>query len=170
MNVSDEIFDVVDQNDVVIGRDTRAEVHRLGLRHRSVHLLVFDSTGRVFLQKRSMSKDENPGQWDTSVAGHVDSGESYDQCVIREAAEELGIHLTHVPQRLFKFEASEDTGMEFCWIYRTVSDGPFELNKDEIDEGGWFEPEKLDAVLAAPGQTYTAAIAKIWSRLRDTAA
>ncbi len=113
-----------------------------------------------------MSKDENPGQWDTSVAGHVDSGETYDQCVVREAAEELGLALATVPERLFKFEASEATGMEFCWVYRTISDGPFQLNADEIDEGRWFEAQTLDRVLSTPSHTYTPAIAKIWSHLR----
>ena len=82
----EEMFDVVDSSDKVIGRASREEVHRKGLLHRSTHLLVFDESGRVLLQKRSMRKDWFPGRWDSSVSGHVDSGEHYDECVVREAS------------------------------------------------------------------------------------
>ena len=51
------MFDVVNDRDEVIGQEPRPEVHRLGLRHRAVHVLVFNSRGEVFLQKRSMKKD-----------------------------------------------------------------------------------------------------------------
>jgi len=54
--MSEEIFDVVDANDQVIGQQPRSEVHRLGLRHRAIHLLVFNAKGELFLQKRSMKK------------------------------------------------------------------------------------------------------------------
>lgn len=166
MNEVEEIFDIVDEHDVVVGQRTRADVHRLGLRHRSVHLLVFDSNARVFLQKRSMSKDENPGQWDSSVAGHVDSGETYDACVVREAAEEIGLKLAVAPERLFKFDADIDTGMEFCWIYHTVAAGPFVLNEDEIEQARWFDCAELDRRLSGENPIYTPALAKIWSRYR----
>ena len=61
MNFDDEIYDVVDMNDQVIGQATRKEIHEKNLVHRSVHTLVFDPAGNLFLQKRSLSKDENPG-------------------------------------------------------------------------------------------------------------
>ncbi len=80
--MNEEIFDVVDENNCVIKQLPRSEVHSLGLRHRSVHLLVFNSKGELFLQKRSMKKDCSPGTWDSSVSGHLDSGEDYDECVI----------------------------------------------------------------------------------------
>ena len=59
--VSQELLDVVDAEDRVIGVKTRGEIHAQGLMHRAVHILVFNSKGELFLQKRSMSKDENPG-------------------------------------------------------------------------------------------------------------
>ena len=79
-----EILTVVDEYDRVIGARRRDEIHRLGLRHRASHVLVFDLEGRLFLQRRGLHKDNNPGLWDSSVAGHVDDGESYDQCCMRE--------------------------------------------------------------------------------------
>ena len=87
--MTEEIFDVVDSNDQVIDQRPRSEVHRLGLLHRAIHLLVFNSKGELFLQKRSMKKDCFPGTWDSSASGHVDSGEDYDICALREHLEEL---------------------------------------------------------------------------------
>ena len=80
----DEIFDVVDENDRVVGRATRAEVHRRRLLHRAVHIVVSDGRGNVVLQKRSLAKDTCPGLLSTSCAGHVDAGESYEQAARRE--------------------------------------------------------------------------------------
>ena len=62
----EEIFDVVNERDEVVGQNTRREVHRLGLKHRAVHVLVFNARGEIFLQKRSMTKDREPGKWDSS--------------------------------------------------------------------------------------------------------
>src|SRR6516164_8309470 len=95
----EEIFDVVDENDHVIDRKPRNEVHRLGLMHRAVHVLVFNPCGEIFLQKRSTKKDRQPGVWDSSASGHVDSGEDYDSCAIRELGEELAFRPTSPPTR-----------------------------------------------------------------------
>ena len=89
-----EMYDVVDSLDRVIGTATRREIHQKGLLHRSVHILVFNSKGELYLQKRSLNKDENPGYWDTSAAGHVNAGEDYMTSAHRELEEELGIRRT----------------------------------------------------------------------------
>src|SRR6266571_6880500 len=104
--MSEEIFDVVNEHDEVTGQQTRSEVHRLGLKHRAVHVLVFNDRGEVFLQKRSMKKDRQPGVWDSSASGHVDTGEDYDACAVRELGEELGLHVSAPPRRLHKLAAS----------------------------------------------------------------
>src|SRR4051794_19032506 len=116
--MSDEIFDVVNERDEVIGRELRREVHRRGLRHRAVHILVFNDAGQVFLQKRSMSKDTHPGVWDSSSSGHLDCGEDYDACALRELREEIGLQVDVCPERVFKIDACDATGQEFVWIYR----------------------------------------------------
>jgi isopentenyl-diphosphate delta-isomerase type 1 len=152
VNYQDEFFDVVNGRDEIIGRERRPEVHRLNLLHRAVHGFVFDSNGRLFLQKRSMLKDCFPGTWDSSFSGHVDAGEDYDQSVIREAREELGIHLDVVPEKLLKIPACEETGWEFTWLYRLQHEGPFTLLESEIDEGRWVTPDELHSWLArGPG-------------------
>ena len=120
MSVSQELLDVVDENDTVIGVKTRGEIHARGLMHRAVHILLFNSKHELFLQKRSMSKDEQPGKWDSSAAGHVDSGEAYVDCARREIAEELGIVVEQPMDMLFKLPASVLTGNEHCMVYRYI--------------------------------------------------
>ncbi len=160
----DEIFDVVDENDVVIGRNTRAEVHRLGLRHRAVHVLVFNSRGQIFLQKRSMKKDCFPGAWDSSAAGHLDCGEDYDRCAARELKEELGLVPSKPPQKLFRIAACAETGMEHVWVYRCEAEGPFVLNPDELEDGQWFEPSYVTLWVAERPQDFASALISIWQR------
>ena len=143
--MSEEIFDVVNERDEVIGQNTRREVHARGLWHRAVHVLVFNARGEIFLQKRSLKKDIAAGKWDSSASGHLDSGEAYDACAVREVCEEIGLNLSATGsssplQRLFKIDACQAMGWEFCWIYRAESEGPFTLHPDEIETGGWFAP------------------------------
>ena len=160
----EEWFDVVDRSDRVIDRASREEVHQNGLLHRSAHLLVFDGSGRVLLQKRSMVKDRFPGRWDSSVSGHVDSGESYDQCIVREAMEEIGIRLAATPERLFKVDACNETDQEFSWVYRTYSEGPFAPNEEEISEIGWFTGDEVSHLVKTDPESVSPSFALIWSK------
>ena len=89
--MTEEIFDVVNERDEVIGQAPRREVHARGLRHRAVHVLVFNDRGEVFLQKRSQLKDTAKGKWDSSSSGHLETGEAYDACAVRELREEIGL-------------------------------------------------------------------------------
>lgn len=163
--MAEEIFDVVDENDQVIGRNRRSEVHRLGLRHRAVHVLVYNSKGEIFLQKRSLLKDTFPGAWDSSAAGHLDCGEDYDACAVREMREELGIRAARPLQRLFRILACTATGMEHVWVYRYEADGPFTLHPEEIERGEWFAPEQVTRWLRERPQDFASAFVLIWERL-----
>jgi len=167
--VAEEIFDVVNASDEVIGRAPRSEVHRLGWRHRATHMLVTNSRGEVYVQQRSLSKDMSPGQWDTSAAGHLDAGEDYDACAVRELGEELGFVPAQPPERLFKLDASPETGMEFCWVYRVQHDGPITCQASELRGGGWFPPEAVDAWLARRPADFTGAFQLIWAHFRREA-
>jgi isopentenyl-diphosphate delta-isomerase len=161
----DELFDVVNERDEVIGRSTRAEVHRLGLRHRAVHVLVFNRRGEVFLQKRSQHKDTFPGAWDSSASGHLDSGEDYDACAVRELREEIGLAVRRAPTRLFKLNACAQTGQEFVWVYRVESEGPFALHPAEIETGGWYAPEKVSRWMEESPHEFASALLVIWKRI-----
>jgi isopentenyldiphosphate isomerase len=163
--MSEEIFDVVNDRDDVIGRRPRSEVHRLGLLHRAVHVLVFNSRGEIFLQKRSQFKDRQPGVWDSSASGHVESGEDYDACAVREVAEELGWRLAATPLRLFQIDACAATDQEFVWVYRCAAEGPFALPPEEIERGAWFAPDRVRRWLAERPQDFASAFPVIWQRL-----
>src|ERR1051326_1260053 len=133
--MAEEIFDVVNERDEVIGQRPRSEIHRLKLNHRAVHILVFNSRGELFLQKRSRQKDCFPGAWDSSASGHLASGEDYDACAVRELREEIGLELFAPLERLFKVDARPETGQEFVWVYRCAAEGPFRLAPEEIERG-----------------------------------
>lgn len=165
----DEVFDVVNERDEVIGQNTRREVHRLGLMHRAIHVLVYNARGEVFLQKRSMQKDRQPGLWDSSASGHVDSGEAYDACAVRELREELGLEVAAPPARLFKLPASERTDQEHVWVYRCLAEGPFHLHPGEIERGEWFSPESVSRWLKDRPQDFASAFARIWEVMREVA-
>lgn len=169
--MSDEIFAVVNERDEVIDYRPRAEIHRLHLRHRAVHIWVFNQRSELLLQKRSLRKDCSPGLWDSSAAGHVDRGEDYDACARRELAEELGI--TPAPtalRRWFKIDACADTGWEFVWVYACRSEGPFQHNTDEIDALAWLTLEQLAQTLKRHPGSYAGTVPLIMERLsRDPA-
>ena len=162
--VSEEVFDVVNESDEVVGRATRNEVHRRGLMHRATHVLVFNSRNQVFLQKRSLKKDRQPGLWDSSASGHVDGGEDYDACAVRELREELGLKLSAPPRRLFKLAASPETDFEHLWVYRCQADGPFELNAEEIERGDWFAPAEVTKLMAEKPREFAGAFQLVWRR------
>ena len=162
--MSEEIFDVCDERDEVIGQNTRAEVHRLGLRHRAVHVLVFNSRGDVFLQKRSMTKDTFPGAWDSSASGHLDTGEDYDPCAVREMREELGIAVNGPLERLFKINACNETGQEHVWVYKYECEGPFCLHPEEIESGEWFTVDRLNELLRKRPQDFASALILLWPK------
>lgn len=162
----DELFDVVDEQDRVVGQLARREVHRQKLRHRAVHLLVVNRAGQVFLHQRSMKKDLFPGVWDSSAAGHVAAGEDYDATAVRELAEEIGCRPATPPRRLFKIEAREETGQEFVWVYAVESEGPFVLEADEIERGDWFTPAQIDRWIAERPQELAPAFLFLWPLAR----
>ena len=143
---SGEWVDLVDQHGKTIGKAPRSQVHgNPEFLHAVVHLHIFDKKGRLFLQKRAANKDLYPNYWDTAVGGHMSSGESLEQALIRETKEELGI-LSDSAQLIYRYIMRNAHESELVYTFRMKSDGPFELNQDEISEGRFwtlFEIEKF---------------------------
>lgn len=138
----DELFVVVDEKDNVREYRTRGECHHnKDLIHRAVELFIFDSLGRVLLQKRSHTKDIRAGFWSTSVGGHVGKGESYEDAMKREVREELGIDIpvTYHSKRVVEFPNEREMEALFTARY----DGPFTPNTKEVDEVRFFNPREL---------------------------
>jgi len=140
--MKEEVFPVVDENGAVVGSASRRECHSGSkILHPVVHLHVFNSQGEWLLQKRSMDKDIQPGRWDTSVGGHVDFGETVETALRREAREELGIE-SFTPQFLHSYVFESDIEKELVNTFKTVYDGVFHFQREEIDEiRFWTENE-----------------------------
>ena len=139
-----EQFDIVDERDVVIGRATRTEVHGdPTLIHRVVHVLVFNSTGRLFLQLRAPDKDVQPNRWDTSVGGHVDAGERYDDAARREMREELGIDHGEL-EPLYHYLHRNDFESEMVRTYSITWDGSVTVDPTEISAGRFWGLEEIE--------------------------
>ena len=140
---SEEFFDVVDQDDRVVDRVARSEVHRRKLRHRAVHVFLFRQDGCLLIHKRTDTKEEFPSVWTSSCSGHVSAGENYDATAVRELWEELGVK--SAVARLQKFAACDDTSHEFTVLYRCFSDAAVTPDPEEIAAIQWMP---LDAIQA----------------------
>lgn len=163
--MNQELIAVVDKNDQFIENKPRHLVHQLGLRHRAVHILVFNDQQQLFLQKRSLKKDTNAGLWDTSAAGHVDAGESYAACAHRETIEELGVCVDATLNFLCKLPAKPETGMEFVQVYSSLHNGPFTLEAGEIDGGQWFDKKDISIRVANNDPTLTETFKALWLKI-----
>ncbi len=142
-----ELFDLVDRDDLVIGQVRRGDAHRNpALIHRSVQVMIFDSAGRVLLQRRSQAKDLFPGYYCASASGHVASGEDYPETAIREVEEELGVTLllAYAGKELVRSHA--ETEMTALFLGR--SDGPFTFHPTETAGGDFFTPAVLERAVS----------------------
>jgi len=139
----EEYFPLVDETGAVVGKATRKVCHSgTFLLHPVVHLHVFNSQGCLYLQKRAMNKDVQPGKWDTSVGGHIDLGETVEQALFREAAEELGLSGFN-PVFLFQYTHRSSVEQELVYTHYTVFDGPLIADPTEIEEGRFWTQEEI---------------------------
>ena len=140
-----EYFPIVESNGLVIGRSTREYCHG-GSKplHPVIHIHIIDRFCRIYLQKRAMNKDIQPGKWDTAVGGHVSYGESIVETVYREAYEELRFHEFN-PIHLETYEFESPVEREMVSVFAAV--GTYDLRPDpeEVAEGRWWPVEDIDA-------------------------
>jgi 16S rRNA (adenine1518-N6/adenine1519-N6)-dimethyltransferase len=162
-DVKGEMFDVVDEQNRVIGSKPRGIVHKERLLHRAIHIFVFNQRGELFLQRRSRWKDAHPRRWDSSAAGHVNSGDDYDATAPRELTEELGVSAPL--ECIGELPASRGTGWEFVRIYRTVHEGPFRLPPAEIVCGAFFSIPQIQRWLDARPQDFATGFIECWRAL-----
>jgi 16S rRNA (adenine1518-N6/adenine1519-N6)-dimethyltransferase len=163
----DEIFDVVDENDIEVGKATRSEVHAKNLIHRAVHVLVFNRNGDLWLQKRSLHKDKNPGVWDSSVSGHLDAGEDYLKAAVRELGEEIGIEKK--PEDLefgVSVKPCEANGWEHIRLFTTQHDGAVNFPAAEIDSMMPFPLAEIEAWSESRPEDFSSAFLELFGAWR----
>ncbi|MCA9372170.1 NUDIX domain-containing protein [Candidatus Woesebacteria bacterium] len=142
----DELFVVVDEQNNIVGYKTRSECHNdPSLLHRSVHVAVVNSEGKILLQKRSMTKDLSPGWYCISVGGHVEKGEDDLTTAVRELEEELGIKDVQ-PRFVTSFLSFNEPDSERVALFTVTHDGPFYCNKEEIEEVRLFDKQEIEKV------------------------
>ncbi len=145
--MQEELLEIVDKDGKSLGVAPRSSVHgNPSLLHKVVHVLVFNGAGELLLQKRSMSKDVEPGKWDTSVGGHVSAAEEISLAVYREMKEELGID-TCEPGFLYSYIRSDSYESELVFTHSCIHNGPFLFNAEEIDAVKFWKIEEIKKAL-----------------------
>ena len=142
--MTEELVDIVDDDDNVIATVTRSEMRSRRLQHRSVGIAVLSTDGRLLIHRRSLAKDIWPGWWDIAAGGVVAAGETYEEAARRELEEELGVKgdLEFLGQSRYV----DDDVAEMCRGYRLVHDGPFEFSDGEVSEVRWVTFAELQAM------------------------
>ncbi|WP_320773910.1 NUDIX hydrolase [Streptomyces sp. CRN 30] len=145
MSAADEILDVVDEQDRVVGRAPRGRVYAEGLRHRCVFVRARDAEGRVFVHRRTAEKLVFPSLYDMFVGGVVGAGESYDDAALREAEEELGVSGLPRPRHLFTF-LYDGGGGRTWWsaVYEVRCELPVRPQVEEVAWHAFLTEEELE--------------------------
>ena len=139
----EEWFPLVNEEGETIGKATRRECHSGSKQlHPVIHLHIINDAGELYLQKRSMNKDIQPGKWDTAVGGHIDYGETVEEALRREVREELGI-TEFTPQFMTRYIFESSIEKELVNTFRTVYNGEIQPDTEELDGGRFWSMEEI---------------------------
>lgn len=140
----EELVDLVSPEGKIVGRAPRSMVHgNPDLLHPVVHVHIVNSRGEIFLQKRTLTKETQPGKWDTAVGGHVSSGETIEHALVREAEEELGIsHVKFTP--IFRYVMRNEVESELIHAFLLMDEGPFYPDPLEISEARFWKLTEIE--------------------------
>ncbi|NYZ75597.1 NUDIX domain-containing protein [Candidatus Micrarchaeota archaeon] len=146
-----EFLEVIDEKNRVLRLAPRRQCHEQGLLHKAVHVHVFDSKGRLYLQKRGASTDRFPLYWDSSCAGHVSPRESLEDAANRELEEELGLRGKLVKKMDLRWHLRYKNLVEneFIRLYYLVTQKQPKPRKGELAGGKWVSLRKLDEMIAS---------------------
>jgi isopentenyl-diphosphate delta-isomerase len=153
---------LVDRDDNEIGIAEKLETHRRGDLHRAFSVLIWDSAGRLLLQRRQIGKYHSGGLWTNSCCGHPRPGERSGDAALRRLGEEMGFACALTPIGTFLYRAELDDGLvehELVHLFRGTYDGPIAPNPDECDGFNWLAPDAIHREIAAAPETFT-----VWFR------
>ena len=149
--MGEEIIDIVNEKNEVVGAAPRKGIHNTKLMHRSIHMFLLNPDGRIWLEKRALTTDTFPGYYNSSAAGHISQGESYLEGAQREVVEELGIEGLNLKQ-VHMLKASEETSNEFVAFFVAESDAKPRVNEEATTSLHLYSVEQIDEMIASGGK------------------
>ena len=145
--MKEEWFPLVNEMGETIGKATRKECHSGSKQlHPVIHLHIFNDAGELYLQKRSMTKDIQPGKWDTAVGGQIDYGETVEEALRREVREELGI-TAFTPQFITRYVFESAIEKELVNTFRSIYIGEIKPDTEELDGGRFWSLKEIKSNL-----------------------
>lgn len=149
--MADELIDICDENNKVIGKEMKSKAHIEGLWHRAIHIWIYNSRGEILLQLRAKDKSLYPDRWDVSVAGHISAGEEPIISGLREANEEIGLKINKSNLIFYKIwkDKSVFNGLknnEYNYVYFYKYDGDIhslKLQEEELQEIKFFSENEI---------------------------
>lgn len=156
--MSEELIDIVNEKDEIVGKTTKKEAHTKGLFHRTTAILILNNEGQIALQKRAKNYDGG-GLLDHSAAGHLLSGEHYKSAALRELNEELGIYaeLIKIRNKLVELHDSIDS-KKIRHIYRLFigrHNGPFEFQESEVESVNFYDGDAIKEMIKNNPEKFT---------------
>lgn len=138
-----ELFPIVDESGNIIGSVSRKEAHSGSMiLHPVVHLHVFDINGNIYLQKRPIWKDIQPGKWDAACGGHIDLGENVEAALKREAKEELGLYDFDI-KLLGSYIFESSCERELIYVHTTIYKKEIIPNINELANGRFWSKVEI---------------------------
>lgn len=163
----DEILEIVDENNNVVGKASRGECYKKGLLHRAVNIFIYNPKGEVFLHKRSDKKLKYPGYWDLSCSEHVKPGESFEEAAKRGLMEELNVEMKLeevIP--IHRMDNTDEEGKykdnELILTFKGVYDGQVNLDPEEVAEGKFFDVLEVNKMIKQKTMKFTPWFLKEW--------
>lgn len=142
-----ETFDIVNEQDEVVGAASQKEVYDQQLTHRIAHVMILNNQGEILLQKRGETCSYLPGFWSTSVGGHVRSGETYEAGAAREAEEELGIKVSDLKLIGKEMFLVRPGFKKFLSIFVSNHPGPYTNLAGKVSESTFFSVGKIKEMI-----------------------
>ena len=154
----EEMIILVDENDKEIGSEEKIKVHKEGKLHRAFSIFIFNSEGKMLLQKRAKSKYHSGGLWTNTCCSHPRAGESLNDAVHRRLKEEMGFDCELKEIFSFIYKVKFDNNLseyEYDHVFIGKFDGSPKPNPDEADSYKWISLDELEKDIKQKPDDYT---------------
>ena len=159
--MAEEMLDIVNEKDEVIGKASRKEVHEKGLLHRVVHVVIENKKKEILTLTRSLNADTRPG-FISNCAEHLKSGETYQEAAERAPQEELGVKVKpDLHGKVIVYDGKHNT---IIGCFKAESDGPFKLDLNELQKTEFKSTEKIRKEISN-GKKYSPTFIAVFEKL-----